>query len=460
VDAVVSDSISTIATRNGVVYVNGVFVNGMFTGGSMAAISTATGYADMSWTVPANSHRTSWMRGAQLWLGIAGDSVLDGREALAAYPESFCATAADGATCGSSMTCQASVCTVPMSTTTTSVSISPTRASYGQPMTVTAIVGSPGGTPSGRVTFYGSRGYEVGSTPFQSAPGTYSVTFNAYEELTEIVAVFEGGPGFAPSRSAAAFASISLNSSRNDWNSDNRPDLLYRNTTSGALYVWRMNGITLASDQYVTTIDPSWSLVGHGDFNGDGKNDLVWRNDASGTAYVWYMNDGVYQSDAFLFTIDPIWKIEAVADFDKDGKPDFLFRHQTSGVGFIWYFNNTTPVSDQFLFGIDNSWIVENVGDFNKDGYPDFFFRNTSSGVGFVWYWNGASLAGSSYMFGIDPKWEVVQIADWNNDGNVDLVFRNRENGVTFVWYTDGVSLQGSDFITQIDPSWRIVPSH
>ncbi len=262
----------------------------------------------------------------------------------------------------------------------------------------------------------------------------------------------------AASSTCQANVCVAARAARHDFGSDRRPDLIYRNAASGATYIWHMNGTTLGSDQYVTTIDPSWSLVGHGDFNGDGKNDLVWRNNVTGSAYVWYMKDGVYQSDAFLFTVDPIWKIEAVADFNKDGKPDFLFRHQTSGVGFIWYYDNTTPVSDQFLFGIDNSWIVENVGDFDRDGYPDFFFRNTRTGVGFVWYWDGTALGRSNYMFGIDPVWEVVEIADWNLDGNVDLLFRNRDTGLVFVWYTDGTSLQGSDFVTQIDPSWKIAP--
>ena len=245
---------------------------------------------------------------------------------------------------------------------------------------------------------------------------------------------------------------------RYDFNSDGKPDILFRNNVSGATFVWRMNGIVLQSDQFVTSIDPSWSLIGHGDFNGDGKNDLVWRNNVTGTAYVWYMNDGVFISDAFLFTIDPIWKIEAVADFNNDGKPDFLFRHSTSGLGFVWYYNNTTPLTDQFLYSIDNSWIVENVGDFDGDGYPDFFFRNTVTGLGFIWYWNGTSLGASTFLFGIDPVWQVVQIADWNNDGKVDLVFRNATTGLIFVWYTNGTALQGSDFITQIDPSWKLVP--
>ena len=273
------------------------------------------------------------------------------------------------------------------------------------------------------------------------------------------MAVLRFLPSFCAAMALAAAAPVgAVAPVRYDFDSSGRPDLVYRHAPSGATYIWRMNGLALASDQYVTAIDPSWDLIGHGDFDGDGKNDLVWRSRASGTAYVWYMNDGAFVSDAFLFTIDPVWKIETVADFNNDGKPDFLFRHSTSGVGFLWYFNNTTPGADQFLYSIDNSWIVENVGDFDRDGYPDFFFRNVSSGLGFVWYWNGTALGASNFLFSIDPVWQVVQIADWNNDTFVDLVFRNDSTGVTFVWYTNGTSLQGSDFIVQIDPSWKIVP--
>ena len=245
---------------------------------------------------------------------------------------------------------------------------------------------------------------------------------------------------------------------RFDFDSSARPDIVFRNASSGDTFIWRMNGLALQSDLFLANIDPSWRLVGHGDFNGDRKNDVVWRNDATGAAYVWYLNDGVLQSDALLFAIDPVWKIEAIADFNGDGHPDFLFRHQSSGLAFLWYFENTTPIGDRFLFSIDNSWIIENVGDFDNDGFPDFFFRNLGSGVGFVWHWNGDSLGASSYLFSIDPVWQVVQIVDWNGDGEVDLMFRNADTGVVFVWYTNGTSLQGSDFLFQVDPAWEIVP--
>lgn len=259
-------------------------------------------------------------------------------------------------------------------------------------------------------------------------------------------------------RSKTAILTLRDRVARHDFDGSGRPDIFFRNSASGANFIWRMNGLALASDQVVSGVHPSYRLVGHGDFNGDFKNDLVWRSLETGTAYAWFMNNGVYQYDAFLFTIDPVWQVEAVADFNKDGKPDFLFRHATTGSAFIWHYVNTTPQTDVYAFTVGNEWIVENSADFNNDGYADFFFRNTSTGLGFVWLWTGTGMGESFFLFSIDPAWQVSQIADWNGDGKVDLVFRHANSGVTFVWYTDGVQLQGSDFLFQVDPPWEIVP--
>jgi len=248
-----------------------------------------------------------------------------------------------------------------------------------------------------------------------------------------------------------------------DFTWDGKPDLLWRQLATGATYVWYMNGTALASDRFLATIDPSWTIVGTGDFNGDGYADVIWRNVTTGVAYVWYLIDGVFQTDAYLFTIDPTWRIAAVADFNGDGKPDLLMWNATTGVAFVWYFDNTTPIGDGFLFSIDTRWIVEAVGDFDLDGRPDLLFRSLDSGLAFAWrttYSGGVTGLGTSTppLFSIDPVWQVVQVADWDGDGKPDLLFRNAATGLVFVWYLDGTTLGRSDFVFQIDPSWEIVP--
>jgi hypothetical protein len=63
------------------------------------------------------------------------------------------------------------------------------------------------------------------------------------------------------------------------------------------LMQWQMNGSQITSSQAVTlqgkpltTPDASWSLVEIGDFNGDGKSDALWRQSTTGALSEWLMN--------------------------------------------------------------------------------------------------------------------------------------------------------------------------
>ena len=46
-----------------------------------------------------------------------------------------------------------------------------------------------------------------------------------------------------------------------DWNIDGKPDLLFRNASTGLVFVWYLNGVTLGASDYITQIDPSWEIV-------------------------------------------------------------------------------------------------------------------------------------------------------------------------------------------------------
>ena len=262
-------------------------------------------------------------------------------------------------------------------------------------------------------------------------------------------------------------------SSSGDFNRDSRPDIIWTNTADGATFIWRMNGITFASDQFVTAIDRIWELVAAGDFNRDGKNDIVWRHRVSGVGYAWHLNDGVFISDALIPNPGTAWRLEAAADFNADGRSDLLFRNQTTGEARIYYITGPPsqsccqtpiyPFTPAFFFNIAPEWRVIWAVDFNGDRQPDLLFRHATSGLAFVWYTEHAggttTLGGSTPpLFSIDPVWEIVQVADWNVDGQPDLLFRNMETGVVFVWYTSAGALAGSDFVIQIDPLWEIVP--
>src|SRR5262249_1155467 len=110
-----------------------------------------------------------------------------------------------------------------------------------------------------------------------------------------------------------------------DFNGDGKTDLLWWQQTTGILYAWFMNGNARSSGAYLSPSqvpDTNWKVEGIADLNGDGKPDLLWRNTATGELYVWYMSGLAKTGGAYLApsrVADTNWKIEGVADLNGDG---------------------------------------------------------------------------------------------------------------------------------------------
>ena len=75
-----------------------------------------------------------------------------------------------------------------------------------------------------------------------------------------------------------------------DFNGDGSPDIVWRNTVTGANAIWYMSGVTLQEIVDLPALpNPDYAIVGTGDFNGDGSPDIVWRNTVTGANAIWYM---------------------------------------------------------------------------------------------------------------------------------------------------------------------------
>jgi hypothetical protein len=194
-----------------------------------------------------------------------------------------------------------------------------------------------------------------------------------------------------------------------DFNGDGELDLLWRNGLSGQNAVWYMNGGALTGSALLPSCDPAsgWQIVGVADFNGDNKPDILWRNSASGQNAVWYMNGVTLTGTAFLPSSAPGsgWQIVGVADFNSDGKPDLLWRNSLSGQNAVWYMNGVTLTGTAFLPSCDpaSGWQIVGVADFNLDGKPDILWRNGLSGQNALWYMNGVTLSGTAFLTSVDP---------------------------------------------------------
>src|ERR1700691_552000 len=87
-----------------------------------------------------------------------------------------------------------------------------------------------------------------------------------------------------------------------DFNGDGKADILWQNSTTGQIFIWFMNGTTYSSTGTPGSASPpqsttccsgvgnGWSIQGVGDYDGSGRAGILWRQLTSGQVYIWLMN--------------------------------------------------------------------------------------------------------------------------------------------------------------------------
>jgi hypothetical protein len=246
-----------------------------------------------------------------------------------------------------------------------------------------------------------------------------------------------------------------------DFNKDGQSDILWQNAY-GQASIWEMNGNTLIGGGPVTpSPGPSWKAIGTGDFTDDGfSDDILWRNTSSGQVSIWEMNGNTLIGGGPVSpNPGPAWKAIGTGDFNKDGHSDILFQNASTGQVSIWEMNGNTlvgggPVSPN----PGPSWKAIGTGDFNGDGFSDILFQNTTSGQVSIWEMHGNTLVGGGP---VDPNpglaWKAIGTGDINGDGFSDILFQNT-SGQAMVWEMNGASVIGGGAVgPNPGSSWRAV---
>ncbi|MFH7241963.1 MAG: CARDB domain-containing protein [Spirulina sp.] len=201
-----------------------------------------------------------------------------------------------------------------------------------------------------------------------------------------------------------------------DFNGDGRPDILWRHGTAGQNVIWFMGGTNntqISGSASLTTVDNGWDIKGISDFNSDGRPDILWRHGIAGQNVLWFMggtNNTQISGSASLATVANGWDIKGIADFNSDNRPDILWRHGIAGQNVLWFMggtNNAQISGSASLATVDSRW-TPNLVSWQPPTNPDLVVTNqyvpTSANAGDSITINaytknqGDAAAGYSYM--------------------------------------------------------------
>ena len=202
-----------------------------------------------------------------------------------------------------------------------------------------------------------------------------------------------------------------------DLNGDGKPDFVWQHR-DGWLAAWLMNGATILDGAMLNPSrldDPAWRIAGTADLNGDNKEDIIWQHSTSGALASWLMNglrilDGQMLNPSRLD--DPAWQIAGTGDLNGDRKADIIFQHRTNGTLAVWYMNGANLVDGRLLNPNrepDTGWRIGAVGDLNNDGRVDFVWQHRDGRLR-AWLMNNADLVQSVALTPgqVDPAWRLA----------------------------------------------------
>jgi hypothetical protein len=95
-----------------------------------------------------------------------------------------------------------------------------------------------------------------------------------------------------------------------DFYGDGNVDILWRDSNTGTIATWNMNGFQVKATSILGAVPSTWNIVQTGDYNGDGTSDIMWQDNAGNLA-VWYLKAGQMSSSAGLGNIGTNWTVQS-----------------------------------------------------------------------------------------------------------------------------------------------------
>lgn len=246
-----------------------------------------------------------------------------------------------------------------------------------------------------------------------------------------------------------------LVSGADDFNGDGLADLVLHDPAAvpPTVEFWLMNGASRVGVPVplsgATPLGGDWKVAATGDFDRDGSSDLVWRNTSTQKLRIWRLTGSPASTYASTIVpspdqaVDSNWSIVAALDLGPgsapDGNRDFLWYNDTSGKIVYWTMRYSNLTSECASQGLASPCLYRVTG----------AFTNPAAAQDANW----KVVAGGDFLVGPAP----------GVSGSSDIVWRNDTTGRIVVWYMDfSGSRTSGQFTTPDAPSptptaWRVV---
>ncbi|MEY4118149.1 MAG: hypothetical protein RLZZ116_1477 [Planctomycetota bacterium] len=241
-----------------------------------------------------------------------------------------------------------------------------------------------------------------------------------------------------------------------DFDGDKRADLLWNDTRSGALWVWRMTALGTTQQLIDRTTTGGWAVVGFNDVNGDKRADIVMRRivGASTELRLVALNGATVISDITTSLVGQ-YNAAYVGDLDRDGRADLLIKQRrAANCATETYFTTSLEgdvagvggafsaparlrdAANKFEAPLDRRYTIVGLADLSNDGSSDIVFRHTSGDI-VVWDMDDAKVTSKAVLAQRAAGFTVVGFPDVDGNGSREIMLRNGKADVK-TWKVSG----------------------